>query len=163
MGQNEKAELFNEYFQSMYSNFDYESSSTTTTDTNEFSIHFNCEESKLALESLQNQKGICPDNLGNMPLKSLKNVIPKPLLLLFKSIDNKKSVPETMEDRRRCFVVQKMATNNQWPIIVRSLSWVVFLNCLSRSTLGKLISHQEYGFRNYIVKNDLSPATECRS
>ena len=51
-----KAELFNEYFQSVFNKCDYKQRCTTITDTNEFSTHFNCEENKLALESLQTQK-----------------------------------------------------------------------------------------------------------
>ena len=88
-----KAELFNRYFHSVYSNIPYDSNldSDNTTLLNHF--HFNIIEIKYILKNLNINKSKRPDRMGNLLFKQLWSSISKPLMLLFNTIANKQQFP----------------------------------------------------------------------
>ena len=84
----EKAELFNQYFQSVFSknHHDY----TLTEGQPKLSmIHFSELEIQLVLQSLDESKGKGLDRMGNKLLKKLSDSLPKSLHLIFNTIANK--------------------------------------------------------------------------
>ena len=88
-----EAELFNRYFQSVFSNQQYNDAPSSDGPTKLNSIHFTTTEIKDVLERLDTNKAKGPDRISNKILKNLASSLSKSLLLLFNTIVNKASLP----------------------------------------------------------------------
>ena len=65
----EKAQLFNEFFQSVFTNSDYQRTSDNSKPSKVDKLHFTREEVQTTLENMCIGKAIGPDGLRNLPLK----------------------------------------------------------------------------------------------
>ena len=89
----EKAELVNEFFQSVFTNWDYQRTSDNSKPSKVDKLHFTREEVQTTLENLCIGKAKGPDGLGMLPLKSLANYLAPSLTLVFNIIGNKHVYP----------------------------------------------------------------------
>ena len=86
----EKAELFNQYFQSVFSEQTYTAEKRVAHPTPVIdSIHFSEVEIKEAMSNLDVNKAKVPDSIGNEVLKNLSESLCKSLCMLFNLIGNK--------------------------------------------------------------------------
>ena len=90
----EKVILFNEYFQSVFTQNTYYTKIGEQNSTQLNQIHFTTDEIENALQLLDVNKAKGPDKIGNLLLKSLSKSLPKSLHLLFTLISNKARFPE---------------------------------------------------------------------
>ena len=90
----EKVILFNEYFQSVFTQNTYSTKIGEQNSTLLNQIHFTTDEIENALQLLDVNKAKGPDKIGNLLLKSLSKSLPKSLHLLFNLIANKARFPE---------------------------------------------------------------------
>ena len=90
---NEKAQLLNEFFQSVFTNSDYQRTSDNSKPSKVDKLHFTGEEVQTTLENLCIGKAKSPDGLGNLPLKSLAKYLAPSLTLVFNIIGNKHVYP----------------------------------------------------------------------
>ena len=86
---NKKAQLLNEFFQSVFTNSDYQRTSDNSKPSKVDKLHFTREEVQTTLENLCIGKAKSPDGLGNLPLKSLAKYLAPSLTLVFNIIGNK--------------------------------------------------------------------------
>ena len=91
----DKAELFNRYFHSVYSNIPYDSNLDSDNATLLNHFHFNIIEIEDILKNLNINKSKGPDRMGNLLFKQLWSSISKSLMLLFNTIGNKQQFPST--------------------------------------------------------------------
>ena len=90
----EKAELFNQYFQSVFTEQTYTAEKHVAQPTPVIdSIHFTQVEIKEAMSNLEVNKAKGPDSLGNEVLKNLSESLCKSLCMLFNLIANKGHFP----------------------------------------------------------------------
>ena len=89
----EKAQLFNEFFQSVFTNSDYYRTSDNSKPSKVDKLHFTREEVQTTLENLGIGKAKGPDGLGNLLLKSLAKYLAPSLTLVFNIIGNKHVYP----------------------------------------------------------------------
>ena len=89
----EKAQLFKEFFQPVFTNSDYQRTSDNSKPSNVDKLTFKREEVQTTLENLCIGKAKCPDGLGNLPLKSLAKHLAPSLTLVFNIIGNKHVYP----------------------------------------------------------------------
>ena len=85
----DKANLFNKYFQSVFSHSLYVGENNPSHECKIANLHFTTTEIEKTLEKLDINKAKGPDNLGNILLKKLSCSISKSLYLLFNTIANK--------------------------------------------------------------------------
>ena len=90
----EKVILFNEYFQSVFTQNTYYTKIGEQNSTLLNQIHCTTDEIENALQLLDVNKAKGPDKIGNLLLKSLSKSLPKSLHLLFNLIANKARFPE---------------------------------------------------------------------
>ena len=93
----DKAELFNQYFHSVYSNIPIPNDSNLDSDNATLLNHFyfNIIEIEDILKKLNINKSKGPDRMGNLLFKQLWSSISKSLMLLFNTIANKQQFPST--------------------------------------------------------------------
>ena len=89
----EKAQLFNEFFQSVFTISDYQRTSDNSKPSKVDKLHFTREEVQTTLENLCIGKAKGPDGLGNLPLKCLAKYLAPSLTLVFNIIINKHVYP----------------------------------------------------------------------
>ena len=89
----EKAELFNQYFQSVVSQTDYGAQIDHEKEPKLRCLHFSPNENKTAILKLDVNKALGPDHINNALLKNLAESLPKSLSFIFIFIANKAVFP----------------------------------------------------------------------
>ena len=88
-----KTQLFNEFFQSVFTYSDYQRTSDNSNTSEVDKFHFKREEVQITLENLCIGKAKGPDDLGNLPFKSLAKYLAPSLTLVSNIIGNKHVYP----------------------------------------------------------------------
>ena len=172
----EKAELFNQYFQSVFSknHHDY---TLTERQPNLSMIHFSELEIQLVLQSLDESKAKGLDRMGNNLLKKLSHSLPKSLHLIFNTIANKCYFPsfwktseiipifkegnKQMVDNYRPIsllvavsnVLEKLIFDRMYPILSTALSQSQHGFWQRRSSITNLIEYLHEMFVNFDNSN----------
>ena len=149
----DKANLFNKYFQSVFSHSLYAGENNPSHECKIANFHFTATEIEKILENLDINKAKGPDNLGNILLKKLSCPISKSLYLLFNTIANKCVFPSTSKISEIVPIFKegdKQLVSNCRPIslltvISKVLEKLIFDKMISSVKFS--ISNSQHGFR----------------
>ena len=148
----EKAELFNQFFQSVFTESDYSRAEQNSIPSKIECIDFNLFEIETALQNLTIGKAKGPDGLGNLPLKRLTKCLSPSLKLVFNTIANKHVFPSAWKTSNIIPLFKEGDKQN-----IENYRSISLLSCISKvletlifaklyTVIGLEISPEQHGF-----------------
>ena len=152
-----KARPFNEFFQSVFTNSDYQRTSDNSKPSKVDKPHFTREEVQTTLENLCIEKAKGPDGLGNLPLKSLTKYLAPSLTLVFNIIGNKHVYPSLWK-----LSILIPIFKDGYKQDISNYRLIALLDCLSK-VLETLIFEKLYVAIGLNICKEQHGFTKCKS
>ena len=153
----EKVQLFNEVFQSVFTNSDYQRTSDNSKPLKVDKLHFTREKEQTTLENLCIGKAKGPDGLGNLSLKSLAKYLAPSLTLVFNIIGNKHVYPSLWKLRILISIFKDGDKQD-----ISNYRLIALLACLSK-VLETLFFEKLYVAIGLNVCKERNGFTKCKS